>query len=62
QGLPSWLSFLTYIDPLTYGVDALRGVMLGISHFPIILDFSILVAFCLSMLFTGALLFARCEV
>lgn len=62
QGLPSWLSFLTYIDPLTYGVDALRGVMLGISHFPIILDFSILVVFCLSMLFTGALLFARCEV
>lgn len=62
EGLPSWLSFLTYIDPLTYGIDALRRVMLGISHFPLIIDFSILTAFCLSMLVVGAYLFSRCEV
>jgi|GEM_PF-22789 len=28
QGLPGWMNFLTKIDPLTYGVDALRGIML----------------------------------
>ncbi len=28
QGLPKWMDFLTKIDPLTYGVDALRGIML----------------------------------
>ncbi len=28
QGLPGWMDFLTKINPLTYGVDALRGVML----------------------------------
>jgi len=28
QGLPGWMDFLTKIDPLTYGVDALRGIML----------------------------------
>ena len=27
--LPDWLRFLTRIDPLSYGVDALRGLMLG---------------------------------
>ncbi len=28
QGLPTWLSVLTKMDPLAYGVDALRGVIL----------------------------------
>lgn len=28
QGLPRWMDVLTKIDPLTYGVDALRGIML----------------------------------
>ena len=62
EGLPSWLSFLMYINPLTYGVDALRGLMLGISHFPIIIDFAVLVVFCTSMLLVGAYFFSQCEV
>ncbi len=28
QGLPGWMTFLTKINPLTYGVDMLRGVAL----------------------------------
>jgi ABC-2 type transport system permease protein len=28
QGLPGWMTFLTRINPLTYGVDALRGICL----------------------------------
>lgn len=28
QGLPGWMNFLTKINPLTYGVDMLRGVAL----------------------------------
>jgi ABC-2 type transport system permease protein len=28
QGLPGWMNFLTKINPLTYGVDALRGIAL----------------------------------
>lgn len=28
QGLPGWMTFLTRINPLTYGVDALRGIAL----------------------------------
>ncbi|MBE0477605.1 ABC transporter permease [Candidatus Aerophobetes bacterium] len=62
QGLPSWLGFLTYINPLTYGVDALRGIMLDVSHFPLIVDFAVLISFSLSMLIIGAYLFSRCEV
>ena len=46
--LPQWLSVLTRIDPLTYGVDLLRHVMLGIGAIPtaeclvVILAFSVL--------------------
>jgi len=32
-GLPSVLSFLTRIDPLSYGIDGLRNVLLGTSQF-----------------------------
>ena len=31
--LPGVLSFLTRIDPLSYGIDALRNLLLGTSHF-----------------------------
>jgi ABC-2 type transport system permease protein len=31
NNLPTWLSILTTLDPVTYGVDALREVMLGIT-------------------------------
>jgi ABC-2 type transport system permease protein len=31
KNLPFWLSILTTLDPATYGVDALRTAMLGIS-------------------------------
>ncbi|RJP17049.1 MAG: hypothetical protein C4520_17760 [Candidatus Abyssobacteria bacterium SURF_5] len=46
SNLPSWLLTLTYVNPLTYGVDALRGIILGINQFPIHLDFLILLTFC----------------
>lgn len=62
EGLPSWLSSLMYLDPLTYGVDGLRKALLGVSHFPILLNFTVLIAFCLGMLCLGAYFFSHCEV
>lgn len=29
RGLPAWLSVLAHVDPLTYGVDALRNALYG---------------------------------
>jgi ABC-2 type transport system permease protein len=59
--LPDWLRFLTYIDPLTYGIDGLRAAIQGtaVAHFPIWLDFGILSLFCLLLLFLGAYLFKK---
>ncbi len=59
--LPPWLRFLTYIDPLTYGVDGLRAAIQGtsVAHFPILLDLGVLSLFCLLLLFLGAYLFKK---
>lgn len=62
EGLPSWLSSLMYVDPLTYGVDGLRNALLGISHFPVMLNISVLIAFSLGMVSLGTYFFSRCEV
>jgi ABC-2 type transport system permease protein len=59
--LPGWLKFLTYIDPLTYGVDGLRYAIQGSStaQFPILVDLGVLVGFCVFALVLGAYLFKK---
>lgn len=47
--LPEWLAVLTRIDPLTYGVDLLRGVMLGIWAFNPLLSLGIILGFAFVM-------------
>jgi ABC-2 type transport system permease protein len=47
--LPQWLSILTRIDPLTYGVDLLRHVMLGIGAIPSALSLVVILAFSVFM-------------
>jgi len=36
--VPSWMSLLANLNPLTYGVDALRQILLGNQVAPIILN------------------------
>ncbi|MEZ4728167.1 MAG: ABC transporter permease [Caldilineaceae bacterium] len=39
---PVWLQTVAYLDPVAYGVDLLRGVILGEYHFPLLLSISVL--------------------
>lgn len=48
--LPKWLAVLTRIDPLTYGVDLLRGVMLNIHSLPLTVDVLVIGLFALVIL------------
>lgn len=59
--VPSWLSGLSLLDPLRYGVDGLRGVFLGqaAASFPIALDLGILSAFCLVMVAIATYTFSK---
>jgi ABC-type Fe3+/spermidine/putrescine transport system ATPase subunit len=61
ENLPPWLTFLTYIDPVTYGVDGMRGILLGTSRFPILLNFSALASFALVMIWAGTFAFKRMQ-
>lgn len=47
--LPQWLSILTRIDPLTYGVDLLRHVMLGIGSITPVLSLIVILVFSVLM-------------
>ncbi len=59
KDLPQWLTSVTYLNPLTYGVDALRGIILNINHFSIYLDAGIVLLFSLIMMGLGVLSFKR---
>ncbi|WP_211247076.1 ABC transporter permease [Methermicoccus shengliensis] len=61
QNLPEWIRWASYINPLTYGVDGLRGVLVGVSMFPVISDFVILIGFSATMVALGAYFFERSE-
>jgi len=45
--LPFWLHFFTRLDPLTYGVDSLRGLILGpqLAVNPLLLNLAVLTVF-----------------
>jgi ABC-2 type transport system permease protein len=60
-GLPAWLKVVVYVNPLTYGVDLLRSIVLGISTFSIALDCCILVVFGVVVIFFAVLFFNRGE-
>lgn len=59
--LPEWLRILTMLNPITYGVDAIRGSLLGVSIHPLWFDFLILGGFTLSIILLGAHLFKGSE-
>ena len=61
DGLPAWLKTISYLNPLTYGVDGLRGLFVGYSHFPVFFDLAVLAGFCVAMLLLGTYLFNKRE-
>jgi ABC-2 type transport system permease protein len=60
--LPTALSVATHVDPLSYGIDGLRGAFIGLSHFGIAMDLSILVVLACCFLALGAWAFSRIQV
>lgn len=58
---PGWLKLIAHINPVTYGVDGLRGAIevSGYPEFPLWLDFAVLAIFSLAMVLLGAYLFKK---
>lgn len=60
-GLPEWLKFIVYLDPLTYGVDALRGSILGTSVLPMELNLIVIILFTIFTILLSAFVFTKKE-
>jgi ABC-2 type transport system permease protein len=61
KNLPWAIRGLSYADPLTYGIDGMRGVLIGVHALPVAADLLILAGFALIMLFLGAWFFEKSE-
>ena len=61
QDLPKVIGAITEIDPLTYGVDGIRGTLTGSSHFGLATDMTVLLILVAIILAIGASLFSRIE-
>lgn len=62
EGIPTTLSVITSFNPLTYGVDGIRGALTGIYHFSPILDLGVIAIISMIMLAIGTYLFSKVEI
>jgi len=61
-GLPVVLAVLTRVDPLTYGIDGVRGTMIGATHFGVGFDVLVLLVVGVLFVIAGAWRFSKIEV
>jgi len=61
ENLPTALAVATRLDPLTYGVDGLRGSFIGLTHLGVGLDITVLAVLSAVFLLLGARAFSRIQ-
>lgn len=60
SGLPAWMKAIARFDPLAYGVDGLKSVIIGVHEFSLVTDVVVMLAMALVMI-TGAVLLFNAE-
>jgi len=60
--LPIALAVATRVDPLTYGIDGLRGALIEVTHFGLATDFLILCGVAMCLVALGAWAFSKIQV
>lgn len=61
ESMPRAVEAISSINPLTYGVDGLRGVLINGAHYTLISNFTILIVIATTMMIIGAYLFSRMQ-
>ncbi len=61
RGLPLALDITAKLDPLSYGVDSLRGALTGAVHYGMTLDITILSVLTAIVLVLGGYLFSKIQ-
>jgi len=59
QTLPPWLKVIVSLNPVTYGVDLMRGTVLGVFQFSVFLDLIYITGFGIIMGMLAVFLFRR---
>jgi ABC-2 type transport system permease protein len=62
RDLPALLAAATRLDPLSYGIDGLRGALIGIAQFGMITDAVVLAVVAAAFLSLGAWSFSRIQI
>lgn len=59
---PFWIQWIAFVNPLSYGVDGLRGALALIAERPLIIDAAVLYGIALLFVAAGGWLFERVKV
>lgn len=62
EHLPKALGVITSADPLSYGIDGLRGSLIGLSHFGLLTDLVVLCGVATVLLTLGSYMFSKIEI
>lgn len=62
EGLPTALAVIARLDPLSYGIDAFRALLINSSHFGLGLDFIVLTAITAIFLWLGSYFFKKIQI
>lgn len=62
EGLPKMFTIIAGLDPLSYGVDGLRGALLGVFHFGVLPDLFALGFITIVILVLGSYLFSKIQI
>jgi ABC-2 type transport system permease protein len=61
ENLPRWIRLLSYLDPMTYGMDGLRGALIHVSVFSTGFDLIVMAGIAVVMVVLGAYFFETSE-
>jgi ABC-2 type transport system permease protein len=60
--LPKWLAPFIFVNPVTYAVDGIRGVLIGKFQFSLLFDFALVSLFALVMILIGTYAFKKMKI
>jgi ABC-2 type transport system permease protein len=62
EGLPKAIDLIARFDPLSYGIDAFRTLLIGVTHFGLSIDLIVLSAITLLFLSLGSYFFSKIQI
>ncbi|MGO9339829.1 MAG: ABC transporter permease [Terracidiphilus sp.] len=62
DGLPKVLAAVTMVDPLSYGIDGMRSILLEKAHYGAMIDLEVLLAVAAIFMVIGAYRFSKIEI